>query len=203
MKGIMRRLCVALAVLLALAAPALALSDEEHRQFMKDPAFAAADKKLNEAWAAAQKSLPKAKFEALEKDQRAWIDERAKLIMEGGDSKEDAYAEATEHRAAELSFMAQRYERAARIGTRKLSVTLVNKTDAKVFVALARAAMYQDVDESHDISKGWWGVEPGETKTIQPWDYSVHYAYGYYATSRGGQLVWGASDVFKAGRLSS
>ena len=74
----------------------------------------------------------------------------------------------------------------------------MNKTDAKVFVALARAAMYQDVDESHDISKGWWSVEPGETKTIQPWDYSVHYAYGYYATSKGGQRVWGASDVYES-----
>ena len=186
MKGIMRRLCIVFVALLTLAAPALALSDEEYRQFMKDPAFAAADKKLNEAWAAAQKALPKAEFEALKKEQSAWIakgrDEEAKDTYQSSGytlSMQEAYTSVTERRAEYLSLRAERYEHAARIEAMKpkLSVTLVNKTDAKVFVALARGAQFQGVDEKNDLSKGWWSVEPGETKTIQPWDYSVGHEY--------------------------
>ena len=109
---IMKRLCAVFAMMALLAAPALALSDEEYRRMMKDPEFAAADKKLNEAWAAAQKSLPKAALEALKKDQRAWIAKgRDKEASEQGDApRVEAYAFVTEVRAELLPRLAMQYD---------------------------------------------------------------------------------------------
>ena len=95
-----------------LAVPALALSDAEYKKMMKDPEFAAADKKLNEAWAKAQKGLPKAALEALKKDQRAWIAKgRDKDASEQGDTpRVEAYAFVTEVRAERLPRLAMQYE---------------------------------------------------------------------------------------------
>ena len=97
-----------------LAAPALALSDAEYKKMMKDPAFAAADKKLNQVWAGLKKSMPKDAFEALRKDQSAWVakgrDEEAKARMKrDGLSRTAAYAAATRERAEALPDLAQRY----------------------------------------------------------------------------------------------
>ncbi len=111
MKGIMRRLCIVFVALLALAAPALALSDAEYKKMMKDPAFAAADKKLNQVWAGLKKSMPKDAFEALRKEQSAWAakgrDKEASESIRAGLSQVEAYAAATNRRAEYLSSLAE------------------------------------------------------------------------------------------------
>ena len=104
-------MALAVTALAALAGPALALSDEEYRQLMKDPEFAAADKMLNEAWAAAQKSLSKPALEALKKDQRAWIAKgRDKEAGERDLPRAEAYAFVTEVRAELLPRLATQYD---------------------------------------------------------------------------------------------
>ena len=97
-----------------LAAPALALSDAEYKKMMKDPEFAAADKKLNQVWAGLKKSMPKDAFEPLRKDQSAWAakgrDEAANAKMKSeGLSRTAAYAAATMERAEALPDLAQQY----------------------------------------------------------------------------------------------
>ena len=97
-----------------LAAPALALGDADYRKMMKDPEFAAADKKLNQVWAGLRKSMPKDAFEALKKDQSAWSakgrDEDANARMKrDGLSRTAAYAAATRERAEALPDLARRY----------------------------------------------------------------------------------------------
>ncbi|MBQ7262138.1 MAG: DUF1311 domain-containing protein [Synergistaceae bacterium] len=98
----------------ALAAPALALSDADHKKMLKDPAFAAADKELNQVWAGLKKSMPKDAFEALKEDQRAWVakgrDEAANAKMKSeGLSRVAAYAAATRERAEALPGLARQY----------------------------------------------------------------------------------------------
>ncbi len=70
-----------------------------------------------------------------------------------------------------------------------LSVTLANKTDAKVFVAFAE--MSTGGDSRGDYSMGWWSVAPGRTRTIRLERYSPVCLYFFYATSKGGRRVWG------------
>ena len=72
----------------------------------------------------------------------------------------------------------------------KLSVSLTNKTDAKVFVAIAGVST--GGESSGDFSKGWYAVEPGQSRTIKFREYSPVFEYYFYATSKGGKRVWEA-----------
>ena len=80
----------------------MALTGAEYREMLKDPGFAAADKALNQAWSEAKKIMPKAAFEALKKEQGAWVakgrDTEAKELMEDGMEALKAYALTTEMR---------------------------------------------------------------------------------------------------------
>ena len=209
MKRTDKKFFAALLVCLAagmLAAPALALSDEEHRQMMEDPEhgeqLAEAEKYLNEAWAKAQKSLPKVVLEALKKDQSAWLtegrDEEAKAKKIDWDDWPYAYADVTMERAKLLSELAERY-----VGNEMTEIRLVNETDETILVAVARDAFTDviygnDADrvdvvygKIFDVSKGWYALEPGETKRIQPFTWLDYCAYYFYAVTESGGRSWG------------
>ena len=68
-------------------------------------------------------------------------------------------------------------------------ITVVNKTDATVSLALARTG---EEDDDFDCSKGWWNVEPGKKRTITPGFFGSGNAY-WYAQSMGGKRVWGGN----------
>ncbi len=70
----------------------------------------------------------------------------------------------------------------------KLSVTLVNKTDAEVFVALAS----QPDDGGDAFIVGWFNVEPGKEITVPFDSFNSGASFGYYAESNGGKRVWTA-----------
>lgn len=72
-----------------------------------------------------------------------------------------------------------------------LTVTLVNKTDATVSVALAWVS--EGGENDGDRSKGWWNVEPDAKRTITV-DYSPVCGYFWYARSLGGKRSWAAKD---------
>ncbi len=87
---------------------------------------------------------------------------------------------------------------------RSLEITLVNKTDAKIFVAF-KFPVERVNDSAFDPgyvhgTKGWWGVAPGETKTVRPcryYDHNLkvgHTVYYYYATSKGGKRIWSGKE---------
>lgn len=68
-------------------------------------------------------------------------------------------------------------------------ITLVNKSSVKVSVALM---WWADGSDSRGGTKGWYGVEPGESRTIV-WNgidgAAIQVGYmGYYAKGKG--LVW-------------
>ena len=71
-------------------------------------------------------------------------------------------------------------------------VKVTNKTNSKIFIAFARSQTDSGGDDSYnsDVSKGWWGVEPGKTKTLKTYDYSPFFSVFYYAKSADGKLVW-------------
>ena len=98
----MRKTPAVLCLVLAFAGSASGLTDAEYREMLKDPGFAAADKALNQAWAEAKKVMPKAAFEALKKEQGAWVakgrDTEAKELIEDGMEALKAYALGTEMR---------------------------------------------------------------------------------------------------------
>ena len=107
MKKLLSLFVLAVSVALVFAGAAAALSDAEYKKMMKDtPAFAKADKELNQAWSAAKKGLDKAEFAKLKKEQEAWIasgrDKRAKALMADGMKSGLAYASATRERAQEI-----------------------------------------------------------------------------------------------------
>ena len=84
-----------------------------------------------------------------------------------------------------------------------LSLTLTNKTEAKVHVALAYPNGAIDDDSSNSdvvyVSKGWWTVEPGKTRTLYPCEWYDHKldddrpVYFIYATSMNDTRIWGGS----------
>ena len=80
----------------------------------------------------------------------------------------------------------------------KLVISMTNKTDAKVYVAIAR--MSSGGDDARDFSKGWWGIEPGETKTLK-FSYSPVCEYGFYAKSLGGKRVWAGTKDRRLGNF--
>jgi len=69
-----------------------------------------------------------------------------------------------------------------------LTIKLANKTDAKIFVALARIST--GGEDSNDQVKGWFSVNPGKTRTVKFGSYSPVNEYFFYATSMGGKRVW-------------
>ena len=77
------------------------------------------------------------------------------------------------------------------IPNRTLSVSLTNKTDATIYVALGKVSTGNN--NAASLSKGWWGVEAGRTKTITFGAYSPANKYYFYAFSRGGR-VWGGNE---------
>ncbi len=192
------------------AVPALTLSDAEYRRMMKDPEdgeeLVEADKDLNQAWAKAQKSLSAVPFEILKKDQNAWLahgrDEVAKKYMEdvSGVGVVVPYAHAARKRAQLLVKLVQKYEE-----SETTEIRLVNETDEKILVAVARDSfadtMYGDDTDQFDsvygkifdISKGWWSLEPGETKRICPFKWLEYCSYYFYAVSESGGHIWGGS----------
>ena len=111
----MRKFLASLCWVGILAGSALALTGAEYQEMLKDPGFVAADKALNQAWAEAKKVMPKAAFEALKKEQGAWVakgrDTEAKEFMKNGMAAPKAYALVTEMRmrvvqtAAEDAFL--------------------------------------------------------------------------------------------------
>ena len=70
-----------------------------------------------------------------------------------------------------------------------VTVKLANKTDAKIFVALAQVS--EGGEDSGDRVRGWFAVNPGKTRTVKFGNYSPVMSYFYYATSKGGKRVWG------------
>ena len=107
----MRKFLASLCWVGILAGSALALTDAEYREMLKDPGFAAADKALNQAWAEAKKVMPKAAFEALKKEQGAWVakgrDTEAKEFMKNGMEAPKAYALVTEMRMRAIQTAAE------------------------------------------------------------------------------------------------
>ena len=69
-----------------------------------------------------------------------------------------------------------------------MTVKLANKTDAKIFVALAQVS--GGGDDTYDKVKGWFAVNPGKTRTVKFGSYSPVMEYLYYATSKGGKRIW-------------
>ena len=105
----MKKILSALTVLfvMCIASQALALSDKDYREMMKDPGFAQADKNLNDAWNAAKESLSPAEFAKLKKDQAQWLkkgrDDEVKELrsVQAGRNltRTDAYTSITDDRA--------------------------------------------------------------------------------------------------------
>ena len=89
----------------------MALTGAEYQEMLKDPGFVAADKALNQAWAEAKKVMPKAAFEALKKEQGAWVakgrDTEAKEFMKNGMEAPKAYALVTEMRMRAIQTAAE------------------------------------------------------------------------------------------------
>ena len=73
----------------------------------------------------------------------------------------------------------------------KLTVTLVNKTDATVSVALGWVS--EGGENDGDRSKGWWNVEPGKKRTFSV-SYSPVCGYFWYARSLGGKRSWAGTS---------
>ena len=107
----MRKFLASLCWVGILAGSALALTGAEYQEMLKDPGFAAADKALNQAWAEAKKVMPKAAFEALKKEQGAWVakgrDTEAKEFMKNGMEAPKAYALVTEMRMRAIQTAAE------------------------------------------------------------------------------------------------
>ena len=85
------------------------LSDNEYKQMMKNSDFANADKALNQAWRNAKNSLSENEFNALKKDQNAWIkkgrDNEARALLSRM-SRIEAYASVTNSRAEYINQIA-------------------------------------------------------------------------------------------------
>ena len=95
---------VVVAILFAFVSSALALSDKEYKQMMKNSDFAKADKALNQAYKNAKSSLSGELWKTLKDDQMSWIkkdrDFEANLVIkEMSVSRVQAYATVTAARA--------------------------------------------------------------------------------------------------------
>lgn len=100
----MKRLISALALMIMLSVPAMALSDSEYLRLKKSNAdFARADRKLAQVWKRLSDKLPGYVYRYLREEQRDWIasgrDADAERYMSEGYSKAEAYTMATNDRA--------------------------------------------------------------------------------------------------------
>ena len=102
----MKRLMSIFAVVLVLAVPAFALSEEHYLALKTFPGFAAADEKLTRAYNEAEKVMDKSEFDALSESQRAWIAEQrdvsAEPFIQDNYSIADAYTRVTLERAESI-----------------------------------------------------------------------------------------------------
>ena len=107
----MRKFLTSLCWVGILAGAALALTGAEYREMLKDPGFAEADQALNQAWSEAKELMPKAAFEALKKEQSAWVakgrDTEAKELIDDGMTAPKAYALVTKSRAGTIHLAAE------------------------------------------------------------------------------------------------
>lgn len=101
----MKRVFLAVLLVLAVCSSAFALSDKEYTQLRRTSReFARADRELNQVWDSLKDKLTAREFNELKREQAAWVksgrDAYARRKMrEDGYSKAEAYAEATQARA--------------------------------------------------------------------------------------------------------
>lgn len=78
-----------------------------------------------------------------------------------------------------------------------VTAKITNQTDAKIFIAFAEKQTDfggDDAEEAKDKAKGWWAIDPGQTKIIKPYTYSPFFSVYYYAMTQGGKHVWGGDN---------
>lgn len=103
----MKRILSALTLTLIFAGAAFGLSDSEYLRLKKSNAdFASADRELTRVYKRLQNRLPGWAFKILREEQREWIDgwrdEDARMYMDKGYSRAEAYTLATNDRAEYL-----------------------------------------------------------------------------------------------------
>ena len=107
----MRRIFIALTLLIALSTSAFALSDAEYRKLKRTSSdFRRADNELTAVWNELKESLSAKVFAELQKNQRDWIrkgrDDAARKYIREGYSRAEAYTMATNDRAELLPELA-------------------------------------------------------------------------------------------------
>lgn len=108
----MRRIFIALVLVLAVSASAFALSDAEYRRLKRTSSdFRRADNELTQVWKELKESLSSKVFAELQKNQREWIrkgrDDAARKYIREGYSRTEAYTMATNDRAELLPGLAE------------------------------------------------------------------------------------------------
>lgn len=108
----MKRIFIALILLIALSSSAFALSDAEYRRLKRTSSdFRRADNELTEVWKDLKESLSSKVFAELQKNQREWIrkgrDDAARKYIREGYSRAEAYTMATNDRAEILPGLAE------------------------------------------------------------------------------------------------
>ncbi|MBQ3455113.1 MAG: hypothetical protein IJG36_01630 [Synergistaceae bacterium] len=103
----MKRLLSAVLLTLILAGSAFGLSDREYLKMKRSSKeFARADRNLTRVWNRLEDRMPGWAFKILRDEQRDWIngwrDEDARMYMEKGYSRVEAYTMATDDRAEYL-----------------------------------------------------------------------------------------------------
>ena len=107
----MKRIFIALVLVLAVSTSAFALSDAEYRRLKRTSSeFRQADNELAAVWKELKESLSSKVFAELQKSQREWIrkgrDDAARKYIREGYSRAEAYAMATNDRAELLPGLA-------------------------------------------------------------------------------------------------
>lgn len=146
-----------------------ALSDAEYKVLMKDPAFSASDKKLNEAWKKARAKMTVEDFEALKKGQKQWLakerDKGAGVNIDSADkdqtrARAKAYAQANSERTAvivHLTEASQLKQNAAGVqGFYDLGSIEREKGTLEVYGTSGRLRVA--VDRELEINPGNWRV---------------------------------------------
>lgn len=102
----MKRFLAVVTLVFILAAPSFALTNREYGDLMSNPEFARADRKLNQVYTDLRRSVSKAVWTVLKKEQEEWVkwgrDEDAQAYRDEGYRKPKAYAMATNDRAEYL-----------------------------------------------------------------------------------------------------
>lgn len=110
----MRRIILALVMVILIAGMAFGLSDKEYKQMMKtSQAFREADRLMNESYKECKDTLPRSEFLKVQKEQREWLknerDEEAEYFIKDGMTRTEAYANVTEMRADALHHICVTY----------------------------------------------------------------------------------------------